>query len=392
MVNFFSIVFYTATCVYCFFTSIEMWKLFYPPRCKGNFCYRSLLPLNSRVDVHAYLYSSPDLPGIPVWNATNVSSAEEIETRFELPIPPAVRLGRQSELWLVFELRRVSATDNEQSTGVVPQMPTEHPIAVARINVVGYYAPRKTSSATMLLERDEPSTRAVATADETAGLAPATGDGKLPHFIYSGRLCELRLVGDATPHGHTHFPDGQPIGSAIDTRLRRYSPHFYVETFNLLRKHANPFSSNISKAHPMLRLKMKPISLGRHRATRQAEQAFSMLGETLMLGEELDEIRELLSDERIFRFVVMQIISLLHVIFDVLAFKNDIGKQRAQPISHIPPSLFPPSHPSPTPLPQASGRAERRCLGYPHARCCPPPRRPSSFICTCSTRITSTSW
>ena len=30
MVNFFSIVFYTATCVYCFFTSIEMWKLFYP--------------------------------------------------------------------------------------------------------------------------------------------------------------------------------------------------------------------------------------------------------------------------------------------------------------------------------------------------------------------------
>ena len=298
MVSFFSIVFYTATCVYCFFTSIEMWKLFYPPRCKGNFCYRSLLPLNSRVDVHAYLYSSPDLPGIPVWNATNVSSAEEIETRFELPIPPAVRLGRQSELWLVFELRRVSATDNEQSTGVVPQMPTEHPIAVARINVVGYYAPRKTSSATMLLERDEPSTRAVATADETAGLAPATGDGKLPHFIYSGRLCELRLVADATPHAHTHFPDGQPIGSAIDTRLRRYSPHFYVETFNLLRKHANPFSSNVSKAHPMLRLKMKPISLGRHRATRQAEQAFSMLGETLMLGEELDEIRELLSDER----------------------------------------------------------------------------------------------
>ena len=48
----------------------------------------------------------------------------------------------------------------------------------------------------------------------------------------------------------------------------------------------------------------------------------------------------------------MQIISLLHVIFDVLAFKNDIGISSEHSPSHIPPSPFPPS---PFPYTPAAG-------------------------------------
>ena len=136
----------------------------------------------------------------------------------------------------------------------------------------------------------------------------------MPHYLYSGRMCELRLVPDSTPHRQPHYAsDGLPIGSHVDHHKMRYAPHFYVETFNLLRKHALPLASNISRPHPTLRLKLKPISLGRHRMTRQVETLFDTFGELLSLDDELDELRELLSDERMFRFVVMQIISFLHV-------------------------------------------------------------------------------
>jgi len=46
---------------------------------------------------------------------------------------------------------------------------------------------------------------------------------------------------------------------------------------------------------------------------------------TLGMEDELEEIRDLLSEERIYRFVLMQIIGFLHIFFDVLAFKNDMG-------------------------------------------------------------------
>ena len=299
--------FYAALGLYLYVTAKEVYTLFYPPGCKGAACFRPLLPAHAKaLHLSASLWSEADGAGEELWNATYASTDEAIEARFELPIPPDIRKGEQSALWLLFTLR---------------WKPDSPPLAMARVNVIRFYAPRARSSATMLLERED----ADAGADDNSGLAPADREGRLPHFIYGGRLCELRLVVDGTPHAYAHLPEGEPIGSHVDVHARRYAPHFYVETFNLLRKHANPLSSDLSKAHPNLRLKLKPISLGRHRMTRQMDALFSQMGGILGLDDELDELRELLSDERIFRFIVMQIISFLHIVFDLLAFKNDIG-------------------------------------------------------------------
>ena len=284
---------YVALGLYLYVTAREVWTLFRPPRCAGKGCFRPLLPSHARLHLAASVWSEADQAQTELWNASDASTTEAIEASFALPIPPAVRRGEQTHLWLLFTLRRA-------------QDPDGPPLAVARVNVIRFYAPRARSSATMLLERDDaPAARADGSLDD--GLAPADRDGRLPHFVYGGRLCELRLVPDATPHGGSHFPEGEPIGSHVDVHARRYAPHFYVETFNLLRKHANPLSSNVSKAHPTLRLKLKPISLGRHRMTRQMDALFAQLGAMLGLDDELDELRELLSDERIFRFLVMQV-------------------------------------------------------------------------------------
>jgi hypothetical protein len=81
----------------------------------------------------------------------------------------------------------------------------------------------------------------------------------------------------------------------------------------------------VERAHPRLRIKLKPISLGRHRLMSQLTKGFEAVSGAMGLADELDEVRELMSEERLYRFVLMQIISLLHVLFDVLAFRSDIG-------------------------------------------------------------------
>ena len=53
---------------------------------------------------------------------------------------------------------------------------------------------------------------------------------------------------------------------------------------------------------------------------------FQVLQEMLSMGpEEFEEVRELLSADRIYRVVLMQVIGFLHILFDFLAFKNDVG-------------------------------------------------------------------
>ena len=41
-------------------------------------------------------------------------------------------------------------------------------------------------------------------------------------------------------------------------------------------------------------------------------------------------MRELLSADRIYRVVLMQVIGVLHILFDFLAFKNDVGFWKGQ--------------------------------------------------------------
>ncbi|EOD41438.1 hypothetical protein EMIHUDRAFT_54014, partial [Emiliania huxleyi CCMP1516] len=105
-----------------------------------------------------------------------------------------------------------------------------------------------------------------------------------------------------------------------------YAPRLYVDELGLLGKHALPLSSDVGKEPPRLRLRLLPISLGRYRATRQLHTALGALqAASGMEAAEFDELRELLSEKRLYRFALMQLIGLLHVVFDALAFRNDVG-------------------------------------------------------------------
>ena len=196
----------------------EFYVLFYPPACKlRQGCYHPRLPWGARVDITAHMGEGAIRAA--VWNVTNVSSVEELEAAITTPVPPSVRRGEMRELWLTFELSRTGSDDV---------------LSAARVNIVQMYEARERSQASMLLERDvfgdvfassdekpavteAPSTSSTVSAE----LAPADRHGRVPHFIYSYRMCELRLVTDARAYASPFLaPDGTPIGQSWDVHAR----------------------------------------------------------------------------------------------------------------------------------------------------------------------------
>ena len=83
------------------------------------------------------------------------------------------------------------------------------------------------------------------------GVAPANANGDVVHFLYSAKRLEVRLVLDDRPHADATLSDGVPIGGAVDYERLRYAPHFYVDTFSLLRRRA---CRTTGRARPLLRL------------------------------------------------------------------------------------------------------------------------------------------
>ena len=76
---------------------------------------------------------------------------------------------------------------------------------------------------------------------------------------------------------------------------------------------------------PTLRLRVAkqgplPFALRVTVATQLVGMASTLMGEA-----DVDEIRYQISDKRIFRFVARQLVSVLHVAFDYLAFSEDVG-------------------------------------------------------------------
>mmetsp|Transcript_446 Transcript_446/g.846 ORF Transcript_446/g.846 Transcript_446/m.846 type:complete len:584 (-) Transcript_446:484-2235(-) len=292
----------------------EILGIFYPTQCIGKGCFRTLLPPESRVDLWAALTLNGSTTTI--WSVLNVSIDSPLTARFEVPIPTAVRLGEQSELPL-----SLLCTFPSAQSYTPPHLELR-----AHASLVGVMPLRR--EAVMLL-----GSNANRDSNHPAlELAGAVEDLKsAAHFLYSRSAVVLRLVTDATAHTATHFADGLPIGSSVDRVKRRYAPHFYVDTFSLLQRHAAPLSRNVTKEHPFVQLHYKPTSVGRYRLMGEVQAVLHGLQSLLGVGhDEFEEIRELLSEDRIYRFMLMQVIGMLHVIFDMLAFKNDVGFWRGK--------------------------------------------------------------
>ncbi len=149
----------------------------------------------------------------------------------------------------------------------------------------------------------------------------------VPFLKYGKAAVRIRFVAEDRQYGTLERADGMQLQP---WNHNTYAPMIYVDDLSLQR------SAQVELAPPedgkppiQLQIKVSSLSPVLDSLNRQAHAAFDAM-ETMLPGDELDEIRYFLQDERLYRFVITQIISYVHLTFDYLAFRDEIRFYRGR--------------------------------------------------------------
>ncbi len=167
----------------------------------------------------------------------------------------------------------------------------------------------------------------------------------VPHYKYHKQALILRVVTDSQ-HYPLHNPfrgDGYKINYGMLHPRQQleykesnnhfgnhyYRPVFYVDNVALrynsqIELAPPPTTEDEVKPPVTFNIKISFMTPMRHVLQRQLDLGLHV-AEQFMRPNELDELRYLISDEYMYRFIITQIIGFIHLIFDYLAFKNEIG-------------------------------------------------------------------
>ena len=148
-----------------------------------------------------------------------------------------------------------------------------------------------------------------------------------PKFKYAQQPIVLRHLEESRP---TRGGGYLSLNFVKDNKGNyRYLPAFKIDDNSvrdvLFVELARPTDENgesIVKPPIKFRLKYSSVSLVRWIAVSEVKKGFDML-EKFLGSNELDEVRYLISDDHIYRFILSNIISWVHMFLSFMAFKND---------------------------------------------------------------------
>ena len=149
----------------------------------------------------------------------------------------------------------------------------------------------------------------------------------VPYLKYGRSAVRLRFVAEDREYGALLRHDGVRLQPWNQTT---YRPIIKVDDNSLQH------SSKIELAPPennkppvKLSIKISALSPVMDSLNHQVTMMMAM-AEDMLPGPELDEIRYFIQDERLYRFLITQIISYLHMWFDYMAFRDEIQFYRGR--------------------------------------------------------------
>jgi hypothetical protein len=185
----------------------------------------------------------------------------------------------------------------------------------------------KTTAARNLLQEPLPS-------DSNNKTKEPEGIMYIPYLKYGRSPVRLRFVAESREYGILSRADGWKLNAWNHSM---YAPLMYVDDLSLQHSSQVELGPPEDNKPPIkLHIKIGSVSPVVDALIQQSQGAFESL-ESMMPGEELDEIRYFLQDERLYRFVLTQIISFVHMWVDYLAFRDEItfyrGRQNLSGVS-----------------------------------------------------------
>ena len=106
---------------------------------------------------------------------------------------------------------------------------------------------------------------------------------------------------------------------------QKYSPTIYFDELHLSKRRLYPLARNSSYPDPSLEFRYLPIGLSTFRLFSTLETSLNQFQTLGFTEDDLDEILQLVSPDRIMVLLGTYIVTFLHAIFAGLAFKNEIS-------------------------------------------------------------------
>lgn len=148
-------------------------------------------------------------------------------------------------------------------------------------------------------------------------------DGPMEWFSYWKPNITINLVADFTQYPKTGIPPNIAPYMNIDPITGNYYPTVVFNEFWLLRDKLIPLNETVTEL--TLHLEVGPISMTKWQLFLQIDQSFQIhRSYGSMLEGEADELKRVFLEGNPYLLAVTMVVSLLHSVFDFLAFKNDI--------------------------------------------------------------------
>lgn len=108
----------------------------------------------------------------------------------------------------------------------------------------------------------------------------------------------------------------------MNRKSMTYNPVIYVDQLSHTRRHDTPLTAS---GAVNLTVSFSPITIGKLRIWMQFEEAIRNLKDLGFGDDDVDEIKSIFTDTNMYFLVLTFFVSVFHLLFDFLAFKNDIS-------------------------------------------------------------------
>ncbi|KAE8663728.1 Transmembrane CLPTM1 family protein isoform 2 [Hibiscus syriacus] len=257
-----------------------------------------------------------------VWHETNIPYAtwgSESTRTISLNYHPSDALKNNGSLYAHVFFARSGYPPDPNDPEYQPQG------AFGRTHPVVAYLPKSRSDKRKSLlgnPKDAEGSEPVAMVADDAE-ADSKGDGPVEWISYWKPNITINFVEDFTRYGHNAVPPNVAPYLNIDPSNGNYYPTIFFNEFWLLRDKLIAINETVTEF--LLNLEVGPISMMKWQLFLQIDQSFQIhRSYGSMLEGEADELKRVFLEGNPYLLVITMVVSLLHSVFDFLAFKNDI--------------------------------------------------------------------
>lgn len=150
---------------------------------------------------------------------------------------------------------------------------------------------------------------------------------KKPWLSYWRDNVTLAMVTDMQPMDLSKMPATMTSMLTRDDVTRTYMPPFYINDFWTYKDHFYLLNDTV-KELPLL-IEFAPLSMWKWQMYTQMDQSFATQ-QAWGMASEIDEMKRVLSETNPWFLGLTMVVSLTHMVFDFLSFKNDISFWRTR--------------------------------------------------------------